>query len=168
MKRSRIGPKTYEEALAKTRLKPGRKRHGEPRECQQDGADGEVCGFTAYSSQGMGIHQRRAHGLPTRHKRLGPGKKSKAWTSVWRWLKAEFEKRGRTKCEFHFIAHKCSETLTPAHSKKRRMIQGDEIYHVAIACMTVHQILDETMSHADMEAAVIRAINENGGLILPK
>lgn len=101
-------------------------------------------------------------------KRLGPGKKTKAWDSVWRWLKAEFEKRSRTKCEFRFIAHTCSQILTPAHSKKRRLIQGDEIYHVAIACSVVHTTLDEKMSHEDMEAAVMRAINENGGVILPE
>lgn len=56
--------------------------------------------------------------------------------------------------------------MTPAHSKKRRMIQGDEIYHVAIACSVVHTILDEKMNREAMEAAVMRAINENGGLIL--
>lgn len=101
-------------------------------------------------------------------KRLEPGKKTKAWASAWRWLKSELEKRGRTKCEFYFIQHECCDILTPAHSKKRRLIQGDEIYHVAIACSVVHQILDEKMTHAEMEAAVMRAIEENGGVILPK
>jgi hypothetical protein len=140
MKRSGFKVKTYEEALAKRTALQERRRE-------------------------QAVNRRTPIKRTT--KRLGPGKKTKAWASVWRWLKAEFAKRGRTKCEFRFIPHTCSQILTPAHSKKRRMIQGDEIYHVAIACPVAHTILDEKMSHEDMEAAVTRAINENGGVILP-
>lgn len=140
MKRSGFKVKTYEEALAKRTALQERQRE-------------------------LAVNRRTPMRRTT--KRLGPGKKTKAWVSVWRWLKAELEKRDRTKCEFRFITHTCSQILTPAHSKKRRMIQGDEIYYVAIACSVVHTILDEKMSREDMETAVMRAINENGGVILP-
>jgi hypothetical protein len=137
-------PKSYEDALTKRTALQERKRDLNRRKPMKRGSQ-----------------------MKQSTKRMGPGRRMEDWAKVWRWLKVELEQRGRTKCEFHFIAHKCSAILTPAHSKKRRMIQEDEIYHVATACSTVHQILDEKMSHEDMEAAVMRAINENGGLILP-
>ena len=43
-----------------------------------------------------------------------------------------------------------------------------DLYTVAIGCRTVHQILDEKMSHAEMEAAVCKAILNHGGFILPE
>ena len=92
----------------------------------------------------------------------------KEWARVWAWLKLRLEARGRTHCEFPFIDHICSRILNPAHSKKRREMQGTDIYTVAIACRTAHRILDEVMSHAEMETAVLRAINAHGGLILPE
>jgi hypothetical protein len=83
-------------------------------------------------------------------------------------LKPELEKRGRVKCEFKFIPHECGGFLTPAHSKKRRLMKGNDIYAVGLACINVHRILDEQMTHEEMEAAVMRAIENHGGLILPE
>lgn len=96
------------------------------------------------------------------------GRRTNDWRKVWRFLKAEFEKRGRTKCEFDFIAHGCFGRLDPCHSKKRRLMQGNDIYTVALGCQNAHRILDERMDHAEMEAAVLRAIEANGGLVLPE
>lgn len=99
---------------------------------------------------------------------IKPGPRMKAWDRVWRWLKPRLEAAGRVRCEFEFIPHVCSSVLTPAHSKKRRLMIGMDIYTVALACSTVHRILDEVMSHEAMESAVLRAVERNGGLILPE
>lgn len=96
------------------------------------------------------------------------GPRTKAWDKAWRFLKPRFDTAGRTRCEFGFIAHDCGGILTPAHSKKRREMQGPDIYHVALACLNVHRILDEQMAHEAMESAVMRAIENHGGLILPE
>jgi hypothetical protein len=48
------------------------------------------------------------------------------------------------------------------------MMKGNDIYLIAIACINVHRILDEQMSHEEMERAVLRAIDLHGGSILPE
>ena len=96
------------------------------------------------------------------------GRRTNDWRKVWRFLKAEFEKRNITYCEFGFIEHECGGFLTPAHSKKRRMMQGTDIYAVALSCVNFHRQLDEGMSHEQMEQIVMQAISNRGGLILPK
>lgn len=96
------------------------------------------------------------------------GPKTDDWRKAWRFLKPRLEAVNRTRCEFAFIPHECGKFLTPAHSKKRRMMKGPDIYHVALACINVHRILDEQMSHEEMESAVMRAIENHGGLILPE
>lgn len=105
------------------------------------------------------------------------GRKTDDWHKVWRWLKPRLERAGRTKCEFWFIPHECWGPLDPAHSKKRRNMQGDDIYAVGMACRRSHDILDgirphpglgRRMTHVEMEQAVLRAIRENGGMIFPK
>ena len=95
------------------------------------------------------------------------GARTKAWEKAWSFLKPRLESAGRTRCEFGFIAHHCGGILTPAHSKKRREMQGADIYHVSLACLNVHRILDEQMTHGEMESAVMRGIENHGGLILP-
>jgi hypothetical protein len=99
--------------------------------------------------------------------RMGAGPRMKEWSRVWAWLKPRLEAAERTRCEFPFIDHECCDILDPAHSRKRRLMQGDDIYIVSIACRNAHRILDEVMTHAQMETAVWRAINEHGGVILP-
>jgi hypothetical protein len=105
------------------------------------------------------------------------GRRTNDWRRAWRFLKPRLEARGRTHCEFSFIPHECGGGLTPAHSKKRRLMEGDDIYAVAIACRAVHGILDgvipnpsigRRMNHEDMERAVLFAIERAGGLILPE
>lgn len=106
--------------------------------------------------------------LRRRGKLRANGRRTNDWRKVWRFLKAEFEKRGRTRCEFGFIPHECYGRLDPCHSKKRRLMGGNDIYTVALGCQNVHRILDEVFSHAEMETAVLRAIEANGGLITPE
>ena len=96
------------------------------------------------------------------------GKRTNDWLRVWRWLKPRLELRDRVRCEFDFIPHECCGNLTPAHTKKRRLMRGNDIYAVAIACMNVHRILDEQMTHSQMQDAVMWAIEGHGGLILPE
>lgn len=96
------------------------------------------------------------------------GRRTREWAAVWQYLKPRLEAAGRTRCELTFIPHVCSEILDPVHSKKRRHMQGNDIYAICIGCRTVHRHLDEDLSHADMEEAVMKAINLNGGLILPE
>ncbi len=99
-------------------------------------------------------------------KRMGAGPRMREWRRVWAWLKPRLEAAGRTHCEFDHLPHQCSGILTPAHSKKRRKMEGDDIYAVAIACTNAHQILDERLNHEQMEVCVDYAIERAGGLIL--
>lgn len=95
------------------------------------------------------------------------GPRTKKWIDVWSWLRPRMERAGRKRCEFGFIPHDCDGSRTPAHSKKRREMRGNDIYMVAWACVTVHDFLDVKMSHDEMEQAVLKAIDLNGGPILP-
>jgi hypothetical protein len=62
-------------------------------------------------------------------------------------------------CEFGFPGCLKGIMLTPAHSRKRRKIENDEqLAEVAVCCIPCHRVLDEQMTHADMEAAVKKAI----------
>lgn len=99
--------------------------------------------------------------------RLKPGRRMKEWARAWNWLKPRLEAAGRTRCEFDHLPHVCSGILTPAHSKKRREMEGDDIYAIAIACTNAHQILDERLNHEQMEVCVMYAIERAGGPITP-
>jgi hypothetical protein len=110
------------------------------------------------------VQEKPARGRAT----LGAGRRTREWNRVWQWLKPRLEARGRTHCEFDHLPHQCSGILTPAHSRKRRKMEGDEIYEVAIACTNAHQILDERLNHEQMYVCVNYAIERAGGLITPE
>lgn len=97
--------------------------------------------------------------------KLGP--RGLEWRQVWQWLKPRLQAAGRTRCEFDFIEHDCWGRLDPCHSKKRREMQGNDIYAVAIGCQNIHAWLDEQCTHEFMEQTVMEAINRHGGMILP-
>jgi hypothetical protein len=108
--------------------------------------------------------------------RLGRGPRMRAWEAVWRWLEPKLRAAGRTKCEFGFLVHECWGKLDPAHSKKRRKMEGLDVYVIARACRQAHEILDghvvykpfgRRLNQAEMEQAVLLAIELNGGIILP-
>lgn len=96
------------------------------------------------------------------------GRRTKDWRAVWRFLKPEFDKRGRTGCEFKFIPHECWGPLDPAHSKKRNKMRGSDIFAVAIACRYIHNFMDYECTHERMELFVLHAIDLAGGMILPE
>lgn len=94
-------------------------------------------------------------------KRLGPGKKTKAWNNARAVIKRQFAKAGITTCELRGSAkvqHECGvdNYLGFAHSKKRRHIIGDELFEVALLCLSAHEIV-ERMSEGEM-TAIIREI----------
>lgn len=102
----------------------------------------------------------------------------KTWEQVWRWLKPKLKEAGRTECEFGFLEHVCKGPLDPVHAKKRRKCKKDwrDLYRVAIGCRNAHNIVEgiavykpfgRRMTQDEMEEFVMRAINLNGGLILP-
>lgn len=96
------------------------------------------------------------------------GRRTKDWRKVWAFLKPEFEKRGRTYCEFGFIPHECQGPLDPCHAHKRRKMEGDDIFRVALGCRwVIHEFLDLYCTHEQMEMFVNHAIELAGGLILP-
>lgn len=105
------------------------------------------------------------------------GRRTSDWIEAWRFLKPRFKAAGRTGCEFDFLKHDCGGPIDPCHSKKRGQMHGPDIYSVALGCRQIHDYLDgiyvypplgRRMSHSEMEEAVMRAIDNAGGLILPE
>lgn len=95
------------------------------------------------------------------------GRRTNDWLRVWRWLRPRLEAADRTRCEFSFIKHECFGALFPCHSKKRRLMRGPDVFAIAMGCQQIARYLDESLTHEQMEVAVMRAIEEHGGLILP-
>jgi hypothetical protein len=98
-------------------------------------------------------------------KRLGPGKKTKAWDAMRARVKPLFEAAGITRCELGYMddpepARRCKgEVEGFAHAKKRDETPPDELSHVIAACNNCHAVI-ERLSHAEMAErvyAVIRA-----------
>jgi hypothetical protein len=123
--------------------------------------------FAGALAKAIAKRQASQNGRPRGRVNLKPGPRMREWARVWKWLKPRLEAAGRTRCEFDHLPHVCSGILTPAHSKKRREMEGLEIYEVAIACSNVHQILDERLTHEQMYVCVMYAIERAGGLITP-
>lgn len=96
--------------------------------------------------------------------KIGP--KGQQWINVRKDIKKRFEWAGITVCEFRFEGCWFNDGLALAHCKKRRKIEGLEIWHCALACNHCHQTLDERMTHEEMHAAVHVVINKRG-LIAP-
>lgn len=58
-------------------------------------------------------------------------------------------------CEVQLPGCERTMNLTPAHSRKRSKIETKEQYfEVVCACGNCHRLLDEKMSHEEMEQAV--------------
>ena len=137
MKRSRIGPKTYEEALAKRTALQERKRD-------------------------LAINRRTPMKRTT--KRLGPGKKTKAWDSARASIKRCFEKAGITTCELRGstkVPHDCGNDnyLGFAHDAKRRKLTAEDLYRVILVCNFAHDIF-ETWPAEKMKAIVNETIQD--------
>jgi hypothetical protein len=100
----------------------------------------------------------KGSGLKRGNKRLGPGKKTKAWDKARAALKVDHEAMRVTTCEFQYPGCWYDEALSFAHSRKRSDPLFD-INEVAVACTPVcHHKLDVEMSHEEMYGAVKAAI----------
>lgn len=87
-------------------------------------------------------------GARTRHSR-----------KVWRKVKCYLASIGINSCEFRYLGCTPFDSLTPAHSKKRREFETEDDWaEIAIACTHCHKVLDEQMSHVEMLGAVRSAI----------
>ena len=87
------------------------------------------------------------------------GKKGKAWTNTRRALKRQFFGRQITTCELRYEGCWIDNTLSFAHSKRRRFIEGDELSEVILACCFCHRILDEKPREETYE--IVREIIAN-------
>ena len=80
-------------------------------------------------------------------KRLGPGKKTKAWDAARAIIKQRFEKAGITTCELRGsdkVPHDCGNDnyLGFAHDAKRRKLTADDLYRVILICNFAHDIIE--------------------------
>lgn len=80
-------------------------------------------------------------------KRLGPGKKTKAWDSARATIKRRFEKAGITTCELRGskkVPHECGNDnyLGFAHDAKRRKLTPEDLYRVILVCNFAHDIIE--------------------------
>jgi hypothetical protein len=80
-------------------------------------------------------------------KRLGPGKKTKQWTTARAIIKQRFEKVGITTCELQRskeVKHDCGidNYLGFAHDAKRRKLTADDLYRVILICNFAHDIIE--------------------------
>lgn len=95
--------------------------------------------------------------------RVGKSTRGQQHRDWHRELMAEWVGKGISSCEFHY--HGCMRTfgLALAHSRKRRFITSKEQYwEVGLACVKCHEVLDNWMSHEEMEAEVKRIIQRRG------
>lgn len=78
-------------------------------------------------------------------------------------LMAEWSRKDINFCEFGFDG--CMRTFgnALAHSRKRRFIDSKEAYwEVGLACQKCHEVLDQKMTHEEMEQAVKDVIDRRG------
>jgi len=80
-------------------------------------------------------------------KRLGPGKKTKAWDNARAIIKRRFEKVGITTCELRGsdkVKHECGNDnyLGFAHDAKRRKLTTDDLHRVILVCHFAHDIFE--------------------------
>lgn len=87
------------------------------------------------------------------------GKKGNAWSAARKKLVAAFQEAEITSCEIR--GPKCSGAmfLGFAHSLRRRNIEGDQLFEVALVCSACHQDLDARKESET--AAMVREIIAN-------
>ena len=94
------------------------------------------------------------------------GKKVRQWEDARAKLKALFLEKGVTCCELTELVGRRAEcwrnnSLSFAHSKKRRNIIGDEIYEVVLACNICHSTI-ESKPESEMTQIVRDVIQKRG------
>jgi hypothetical protein len=70
------------------------------------------------------------------------GKKVEAWEEALAELKVRFEQAGITTCEVRYEGCWRNNALSFAHSKKRRKVEGGELYECILACVPCHNRLE--------------------------
>ncbi len=84
------------------------------------------------------------------------------WKERKRWhrdLSAYWQQHPITTCEVRLPGCFGTFGLAPAHSKKRRDIHTKaDYFEVVASCLHCHRILDEQMSHDEMESTVKKII----------
>ena len=93
------------------------------------------------------------------------GPKGQTWIDVRKLLKQRFEWCGIIRCEARLPGCWFDDGLGFAHCRKRRKIEGLEIWHVALLCNHCHDVY-EKLPHEEMHAAVHQIIDQRG-LIAP-
>lgn len=90
---------------------------------------------------------------------LKAGKKVLEWQEIREQLKKEFAEKNITSCELKFEGCTGNWALGFCHSKKRRFIEGNEIYEVILACSSCHLIVEYSK---DMTKIVREVIAKRG------
>jgi hypothetical protein len=93
-------------------------------------------------------------------------KRGSEWISVRRELKRRFQWAGIITCEARLNHCWFNEALGFAHCRKRRLLRGDEIWHVALLCNPCHDEW-ETSGHETMYEKIHEIIEKRGLLIPP-
>jgi hypothetical protein len=76
-------------------------------------------------------------------------------------LSAYWQQNPITYCEVRLKGCFGTYGLAPAHSKKRYDIKTkEEFFQVVAACLSCHRVLDEQMSHEDMQTHVLQIIQQ--------
>lgn len=88
---------------------------------------------------------------------MGAGPKTREWESIRRKLKPRFEAAGITKCEFRFDGCWRGNFLSFVHYDKRRYLNTEQLWIVALGCVPCHQIL-ERMPRTRMKDVVLAVI----------
>lgn len=86
-------------------------------------------------------------------------KKTEEWKNVRKDILDRMTLAGITECELGIVDN-CTPNmfLALAHSKPRRLISGDEIYEVVLACTACHEFIDNRISKEDCYNIVRNAI----------
>lgn len=148
MKRSCIGPKTYESALATRIASQDRQRE---KAFQKRAERGTV-------PEGLNLHEerslesrtalrsrsslKRGKQMKRSTKRLKAGKKVKAWESERCKLKRIFAVAGITTCELKYEGCAIDDYLGFAHAAKRRKLSAEDLKHVILACNFCHDRIE--------------------------
>lgn len=93
------------------------------------------------------------------------GKVGQRWIDVRKDMKQRYEWAGITTCEARLKGCWFHDALSFAHCKKRRLMQGDDIWHTALLCTPCHNFY-EGLPHEEMHDQ-IHAIIGRRGLIAP-
>jgi hypothetical protein len=94
------------------------------------------------------------------------GKRTEAWEKARAVLKGRFEAAGIITCELRFQGCWYDNGLGFAHTKKRRHLEGGDLYRVVLACNHCHDLV-ELLPEREMTAILERRIMRREKPIAP-